>query len=1574
MGFLKEGEISQGGVSVEKKSSRPFRLTSIVILAWNQLFYTRMCIESIQQYTDFPYELILVDNGSTDGTGEYFDSIPNAVVIKNPVNRGFAAGCNQGIRAAHGDYILLLNNDTVVSHNWLSNLINCLESSPEIGIVGPVSNYVSGVQLIPTEYQSLGEMHQFARKFNRPDPSRWFDTERLVGFCMLIRRSVIDRIGLLDEDFGIGNFEDDDYCLRALRAGFRLVCAGDTFIHHFGNKTFEGNNVDMAKLLAENRVRFCRKWGIGGETEEKPVEEKLKEGLESTLQLRAWLACEALVSRGKEVREELLAARACLSQTASTKQSLTITFLAVNTFVTGGVKIFLEQANRLVARGHKVHIVSYYNPPEWFPLQAEFIQVPLKGLLSDYVPPSDIVIATFWTQIPELCALAGKSAVTYLVQGDPSFFERDKLPPRQRIVMDQLHTLPIDLIAVSQYLQQAIRDTYKRESYYVPNAVDHQVFYPRPRSPREKKRILVIGADALPFKGIQEIAVALRHLSQKDVKFDVTWVTPVPPQIVQPAWEIVVNPAQEELARIMADCDIYVSGSRYEAFSLPPLEAMASGVAVVTTANQGVLEYARHEYNCLMVPVQNPIALGEAVYRLLKDGRLYAELVTNGLTTAQDYTWDNTINRLEEVCRAIIQEPALDEGSEMEVLDVTASKPGERSLGNGYFHFSRPDLVELVPPQAKKVLDVGCAAGMMGAALKERGVEEVVGIEINTVAAREAATRLDRVLVGDVEELDLPYPEKYFDAIVMGDVLEHLRDPWAVLNRLQSYLAEEGTVIASIPNVANASVIAGLLNGKWQYADAGILDRTHLRFFTLDGIREMFTNAGFRIVSLNRVREPLGEWEQKLVALLQSSQMVHPSFAEEASVVQYLVVARKKASVQKVSFCTVVENGAGFLPRCLSSVQRVADELIIVDTGSTDNTPGIAEAFGAKLYRFSGAKDIGAAWRFAFAKATGDWIVFLEADEELADGDGPKLCSLLSRGEADGYYLTEVNYVGGKLGMDAVLSAAFRVFRNDPRYYSAAEAPEQTVTALQAEGGKVLLSDVRINHYGYLNQSPWKREKARCELAILEEEVSKRPDDKLTRFNLGAKYLCLGQYNRALMELQAAFKKLALDKAAHAPALVRNIALCLKRSKRFREALQVLGDAIPVYPDYTDFLFLVGCVYAELKDYSAAAKAYQECIKRGEAGTSRASQPGVGSYEAWFGLGQVYERVGYWEGAVQAYTNALKGKKFLGRPIHGLGRILIGREDDAGVKAFFERHLDMKDPEILSVLGSVFSACRRYEDVLHYVEQALSQNPLLENALLVKGEALLSLGRFTEALDCLAGVNKESGSFLAAQLNRAFCLLMIENFSGAANVLSVVERDSHWWVHSWIYRCFAALLAGEYVDLTPSKNIDFGLYEKIVLDVLGKLLDCQEFEKFEKSLPLLALFPAGKRHLGLGKLYFGRGFSDSAAEELMEAIRLGTEDAEALGMLGEIAVGKGFFEDAAVFYRRAIELDNQYLPHHTGLAGVLVKLGQYVEARVILEQVLQKFPESMLLRKMLEEIGQGLVPGNSSSKVVAYKH
>lgn len=239
-------------------------LVSIIILTRNRLDVSRECIASIRRHTPEPHEIILVDNGSTDGTLPWLRELTardtGYRLIENTENLGFSAGCNQGMRAARGTFILLLNNDVVVTPEWLSGMLECF-TKEKVGIVGPMTDNISGVQRWPwSTYRGMEELDAFSREFRRAHRHRRMPTRRVVGFCMLFRRELMEKIGLLDEQFGSGNFEDDDYCLRAALEGYRNLVAADVFIHHVGSATFQGNNVDYREALMRNQQLFNRKW------------------------------------------------------------------------------------------------------------------------------------------------------------------------------------------------------------------------------------------------------------------------------------------------------------------------------------------------------------------------------------------------------------------------------------------------------------------------------------------------------------------------------------------------------------------------------------------------------------------------------------------------------------------------------------------------------------------------------------------------------------------------------------------------------------------------------------------------------------------------------------------------------------------------------------------------------------------------------------------------------------------------------------------------------------------------------------------------------------------------------------------------------------------------------------------------------------------------------------------------------------------------------------------------------------------------------------------------------------------
>jgi GT2 family glycosyltransferase/glycosyltransferase involved in cell wall biosynthesis len=272
MEFAKQHTWEHRHKEFDEAIAKLYGKVSIIIVSFKNREYLWLCLEHLFAKTLYPnYEVIVVDNGNQPEIVKYLKESearnPRLKVILNGENLGFARANNIGIEAAaDSEYLVLLNDDTIVTRHWLTRLIRHLQDEP-VGLIGPVTNNAGNEGRIDVDYQiveykDVEAMEEFAQARAREYAGRSFDIPMLAMYCVAMRKSIIDEIGLLDEQFGVGMFEDDDFSLRVKQAGYRIVCAEDIFIHHWGRASFDQiEKTAYYKLFDENRAKFEAKWG-----------------------------------------------------------------------------------------------------------------------------------------------------------------------------------------------------------------------------------------------------------------------------------------------------------------------------------------------------------------------------------------------------------------------------------------------------------------------------------------------------------------------------------------------------------------------------------------------------------------------------------------------------------------------------------------------------------------------------------------------------------------------------------------------------------------------------------------------------------------------------------------------------------------------------------------------------------------------------------------------------------------------------------------------------------------------------------------------------------------------------------------------------------------------------------------------------------------------------------------------------------------------------------------------------------------------------------------------------------------
>jgi tetratricopeptide (TPR) repeat protein len=670
--------------------------------------------------------------------------------------------------------------------------------------------------------------------------------------------------------------------------------------------------------------------------------------------------------------------------------------------------------------------------------------------------------------------------------------------------------------------------------------------------------------------------------------------------------------------------------------------------------------------------------------------------------------------------------------------------------------------------------------------------------------------------------------------------------------------------------------------------------------------------------------------------------------------------ASRPATPQKLSLCMIMRDEEEHLERCLTSVRGVVDEIVIVDTGSTDGSVAIAERFGARVLHETWSGDFARHRNTSIDAATGDWILILDADEELVGGEA--LRPLLDDPAMEGYSLREINFIGEEAGMEAVVNAAFRVFRNRPEYRYSGALHEQIQGKVDPEGGaRSRFVGIEINHYGYLDGTTEAKRKKDRNMRIVLEEVARKPEDAFTLFNAGVEFQRIEDHETALDYFTRAFRHLASMRQYFASLLVRNIIASLKALERYDEAIEVSDDALSAYPDFTDLHYLRGQLHFARREYREAIRCFQRAIDLGDHGGDRyMAQAGMGSFYSWFALGTLHEAVGNPSEAVRCYKRAITtAPGFHAPPLVRLAQLVLD-SDPVDVAVPFLRGLlpATRRHDALRAVAEVLLVKGHPADAVVLLDEALGLSPATHPIRVTKAHCQLALGEPEAALATLDAVPPGSDSHPYACAKRALVGIVTGRTEVVEDAITRVGQVGHG-LYGFAWRLAADARTGGTGTATPPPGVTGEQVAGVLLEMAGTLLQLGALDAFNSLVPPLYAHAArvGDLDEALGLMLHRTGFPEPAADRLMRAVDAGSASADAMAALAEICTQAGYGDEAETFLRGALHADDRSIGRYLDLATHLVGDGRYSEAGEVLRAGLAVWPHSTILRELRQSVG-----------------
>ncbi len=583
----------------------------------------------------------------------------------------------------------------------------------------------------------------------------------------------------------------------------------------------------------------------------------------------------------------------------------------------------------------------------------------------------------------------------------------------------------------------------------------------------------------------------------------------------------------------------------------------------------------------------------------------------------------------------------------------------------------------------------------------------------------------------------------------------------------------------------------------------------------------------------------------------------------------------KKATV---SLCMITKNEERFLDQCLQSVRGIVDEIIIADTGSLDGTVGIAEAHGAQVCRYAWNESFADARNYALGLAKCDWILVMDADETFEEQDKQKFIDYIHTTRAQGCHFTIINYIGAMADGSRTLHNSLRLLRNNGLYRYEGAIHEQMH---RVDGGDVQplafdLQDIRIHHYGYLNDVVQEKNKRGRNIPIIERLLEEAPDDSFMRFNLGNEYMAAGNYLAGLEQYDRAYAGIDISQA-YAPHLIYRRAMCLYALRRMDAALTTLLEGLAIYPACTDYEYLRGTIHAECGRFTLAADCFERCLRMGEPPGVLKFMDNCATTRPLLALGQTYRRLEDYDRAIDCHIRAFNLDNSKRHVLYTLGELYHARYgDEAQVEEALWRCMTSRDhvPNQL-VVTDILLHLRLVGLAQENLARACALDGCEVEKLYLQAKLHFANRDYLRACDCFHGVleSGEGGQLFAGVLPDSATWLATASMIGAPaqleGALEMVRKHCDD-ATAAVYAQAAAILTGDEAD--GRLGGEDGVYAA-VFTLLDRVLNAGEYALFEKLLNLYNHMESKAVLIHLAGVYLKNGFHRMAAQQVMRSIK-----------------------------------------------------------------------------------------------------